>query len=300
MGDFDPTRVLAADRDLLAWRAVIVSGATRVAGVIGAPIRQSLSPPIHNAAFAACGLDWVFTAFEVAPGAVAEALVGMKAFGLGGLSVTMPHKADVADAVDVLSPAAERLHAVNTVVPRSDGGLEGHNTDGGGFIDSLADTGVDVAGRRCVVVGAGGAARAVVLALADAGAADVAVVNRTARHAEVAAALAGDRGRVGTDADISVADLVVNATSVGMGSSELPFDPQLLATRPGAVVADIVVHPLDTALLQAARHAGATTVDGLGMLVHQAARAFTMWTGHDAPVAVIRDAARVAVEARTG
>jgi shikimate dehydrogenase len=280
---------------------VIVSGATRVAGVIGAPIRQSLSPPIHNAAFAACGLDWVFTAFEVAPGAVPDALVGMKAFGLGGLSVTMPHKADVADAVDVLSPAAERLHAVNTVVPRPDGGLEGHNTDGSGFLDSLAEAGVEIEGRRCVVVGAGGAARALVLALADAEAADVAVVNRTARHAEVAAALAGNRGRVGTDADISVADLVVNATSVGMGSPDLPFDPALLVPGgPGRVVADIVVHPLDTALLQAARRAGATTVDGLGMLVHQAARAFTMWTGHDAPVAVMRQAARIAVEARAG
>jgi len=267
-----------------------------VAGVIGAPIGQSLSPAIHNAAFAATALDWLFAAFPVPPGQAPAALVGMRALGLGGLSVTMPHKADVAGAVDVLTSAAERLHAVNTVVPRPDGRLEGHNTDGGGFIDSLLDAGVEVAGRQCVVLGAGGAARALVVALADSKAAEVVVVNRTAGTAHVAAALAGDRGRVGTPADIPGAELVVNATSVGMGSTELPTDPHAL--QPGQVVADIVVHPLDTAFLQAARAAGATTVDGLGMLVHQAARAFTLWTGVAAPVDVMRDAARAAVEAR--
>jgi shikimate dehydrogenase len=275
---------------------VIVSGTTRVAGVIGTPIGQSLSPAIHNAAFRATALDWLFAAFDVAPGEAATALAGMQALGLGGLSVTMPHKADVADAVDVLTSAAERLHAVNTVVPRPDGGLEGHNTDGGGFIDSLLDAGIDVAGRRCVVLGAGGAARALVVALADSKADEVVVVNRSAGPAAVAAALAGDRGRVGTTADIPGAELLVNATSVGMGSTDLPAHPDSLGA--GHVVADIVVHPLDTAFLQAARAAGATTVDGLGMLVHQAARAFTLWTGVAAPIDVMRQAARAAVEAR--
>jgi shikimate dehydrogenase len=267
-----------------------------VAGVIGAPIGQSLSPAIHNAAFRAAALDWLFAAFEVAPGQAATALAGMRALGLGGLSVTMPHKADVADAVDVLTSAAERLHAVNTVVPRPDGGLEGHNTDGGGFIDSLLDAGIDVAGRRCVVLGAGGAARALVVALADSKAAEIVVVNRSAGPAAVAAALAGDRGRVGTTADITDAELLVNATSVGMGSNDLPARAD--DVHAGQVVADIVVHPLDTAFLRAARAAGATTVDGLGMLVHQAARAFTLWTGVVAPVDVMRRAARAAVEAR--
>jgi shikimate dehydrogenase len=275
---------------------VIVSGTTRVAGVIGAPIGQSLSPAIHNAAFRAAALDWLFAAFEVAPGQAATALAGMRALGLGGLSVTMPHKADVADAVDVLTSAAERLHAVNTVVPRPDGGLEGHNTDGGGFIDSLLDAGIDVAGRRCVVLGAGGAARALVVALADSKAAEVVVVNRSAGPAAVAAALAGDLGRVGTSADIAGAELLVNATSVGMGSNDVPARGGDL--HADQVVADIVVHPLDTAFLRAARAAGATTVDGLGMLVHQAARAFTLWTGVVAPVDVMRCAARAAVEAR--
>jgi shikimate dehydrogenase len=275
---------------------VIVSGTTRVAGVIGTPIGQSLSPAIHNAAFRAASLDWLFAAFDVAPGQAATALAGMRALGLGGLSVTMPHKADAADAVDVLTSAAERLHAVNTVVPRPDGGLEGHNTDGGGFVDSLLEAGIEVPGRRCVVLGAGGAARALVVALADSKAEEVVVVNRSAGPAAVAAALAGDRGRVGTTADIAAAELLVNATSVGMGSAELPVRPESL--RAGQVVADIVVHPLDTAFLQAARAAGATTVDGLGMLVHQAARAFTLWTGVVAPVDVMRQAARAAVEAR--
>ena len=155
---------------------------------------------------------------------------------------------------------------------------------------------LDVAGRRCVVLGAGGAARALVVALADSKAAEVVVVNRSAGPAAVAAALAGDRGRVGTTADIAGAELLVNATSVGMGSNDLPARAD--DVHADQVVADIVVHPLDTAFLRAARAAGATTVDGLGMLVHQAARAFTLWTGVAAPVDVMRRAARAAVEAR--
>ncbi len=275
----------------------MLTAATRVAAVIGCPVRHSLSPVIHNAAFAAAGLDWAYVAFEVPPGLTREALVGMRALGLAGCSVTMPHKADVADAVDELTPAAAALHAVNCVVPRGDGRLVGHNTDGVGFVDSLvADAGFVPEGRRCAVLGAGGAARAVVQALATAGAGEVVVVNRTASSAVVAAGLAGDRGRVGSSGDLPGADLVVNATSVGMGSTELPCDPDLL--RPGQVVVDLVYEPVDTAWLQAARARGARAIDGVGMLVHQAAHAFTLWTGLEAPVAVMREAARRELAAR--
>ena len=267
----------------------MISGTTTVAAVIGSPVRHSLSPALHNAAFAASGADWVYTAFEVAPGRAGDALAAMRTLGLGGLSVTMPHKDDVADAVDELDPAAAALHSVNTVVRLADGRLRGHSTDGAGFVASLAEAGADPMGRRVVVLGAGGAARAVVDALGRAGAAEVVVVNRNADRATMAAALAGPVGRVGSAADVAGAELVVNATSVGMGTLELPLDPGML--RAGQVVADLVYHPLETALLAAARAAGARVVDGLGMLVHQAALQQELWLGARPDTAVMRAAA---------
>ncbi|MHB1924327.1 MAG: shikimate dehydrogenase family protein, partial [Acidimicrobiales bacterium] len=141
-----------------------LSGTTEVAGVIGSPIRHSLSPALFNAAFAALGLDWAFLAFEVAPGSAAGAMAGFRALGLRGLSVTMPHKSAVAGLADRLTPAAARLEAVNSVY-WSGSEVVGDSTDGAGFIDSLAAEGVDPAGLSCAVLGAGGAARAVVAAL---------------------------------------------------------------------------------------------------------------------------------------
>lgn len=267
------------------------SGVTRVAAVIGSPVAHSRSPAIHNAAFAALGLDWVYAAFEVAPGRGADAVAAVRTLGLGGLSVTMPHKIDVARAVDELAPAAAALGAVNTVAPRPDGRLVGHNTDGDGFVDSLRADGVDPAGMTVALLGAGGAARAVAVALAAAGARSVVVVNRTPASAAEVAALAGTVGRVGAPADVATADLVVNATSVGMGADGgLPCDATSLSSR--QVVADLVYHPLDTPLLRAARDVGAVTVGGLGMLVHQAARQLHLWTGCEPPIEVMAAAAR--------
>jgi len=269
------------------------TGATRVAAVIGNPVRHSLSPTLHNAAFAAAGLDWVYVAFEPAPGSGAEAVAAMRAMDLGGLSVTMPFKDQVAAAVDRCSPAATAVGAVNCV--GWDGAaLVGENTDGEGFVRSLAtDQGVSVAGARCVVVGAGGAARSVVVALAGAGAAGVKVLNRNRDRAAEAAALAGHVASVGEPPDVVGADLVVNATPLGMRPGDpLPIDPELLG--PTHVVVDLVYHPPQTPLLAAARQAGAVAVNGLGMLVHQAGLAFTFWTGVEAPL----DAMRAAVTHR--
>ncbi len=274
----------------------MITGATRVAAVIGSPVRHSLSPALHNAAFAQLGLDWVYTAFDVFHGEAQSALDAMRTLRLGGLSVTMPHKEAVAGAVDSLDPAAAALRSVNTVVPQADGSLKGYSTDGAGFIASLAAAGVDVAGRAICVLGAGGAARSIIDALGRAGAARVAVVNRTAAAAEEAALLAGAAGLVGSITDIGNAHIVINATSVGMADDEMPCDPSLL--QPGQVVADIVYHPRDTALLRAARAAGATTVDGLGMLVHQAALQQQLWHGHLPDVAVMAAAAEQELAAR--
>jgi shikimate dehydrogenase len=279
-----------------------------VVGVIGWPVRHSLSPAIHNAAFGALGLDWAYVAFEVEPGRAADAIGAVRALDLAGLNVTMPHKADVVGAVDRLSATAEALGAVNTISRRGRA-LVGDNTDGAGFLDAIRlDEGFDPAGRRCLVIGAGGAARAVVRALAEAGAAEVVVVNRTADRAAAAAALAGPVGRVGTAAEAGEADLVVNATPIGMPdtdepapidqrrSAPVPVDPAHLGS--GQLVVDLVYHPAVTPLVDSARAAGAVAVNGLGMLIHQAAHAFRLWTGEDPPLEVMSAAALSELGAR--
>jgi shikimate dehydrogenase len=277
----------------------VIGAGTRVAGVIGTPIRHSLSPAIFQRAFAACGLDWAYLAFEVPDGAAVAALGGMRALGIEGLSVTMPHKAAVLPALDEVDPVAEALGAVNCVVRRGEV-LAGHNTDGAGLLDSLRlDEGVDVAGLRCAVLGAGGAGRAVAHALGRAGAAAVVVVNRTRERAVAAAGLAGPVGVVGPPEAVGDADLVVNATSVGMGDAGgLPLDAARLG--PGQVVVDLVYHPLRTPLLDAAEAAGARAVGGLGMLVHQAGHAFALWTGEPPPLEAMAQGAAAALADRGG
>jgi shikimate dehydrogenase len=260
-------------------------------GVIGSPIAHSLSPLLHRAAFEALGLSgWRSDAFEVPAGEAGSALEEMRKLGLIGLSVTMPHKEAVAQLVDERSAVASRLAAVNCVVNR-DGVLFGANTDGQGFVESLQrGAGFSVAGRRCVVVGAGGAARAVILALAEAGASEVAVINRTQNRAAEAAALAGAAGHViepGETTRVAQADLVVNATPVGMAGNDTPdgewlVPPSLL--HAGQVAADVVYAPRQTSWLAAADGVGATALGGLGMLVHQAAAQITLWTGVPAPL----------------
>jgi shikimate dehydrogenase len=267
-----------------------------VAGVIGDPIRHSLSPILYNAAFRAVELDWAFVAFEVADGDGAGAVDAARVLGIDGLAVTMPHKAAVISALDRLSPSAAALGSVNVIV-REGSELVGDSTDGAGFLDALReDEGFDPGGRACVVVGAGGAARAVVRSLAEAGARDIVVVNRTLERAEAAASLAGGVGRVGSEKDVADYELVVNATPLGMTHlAGLPFDPDLL--RPGQLLADLIYHPAVTPLLAAARERGVAAVHGRGMLIHQAARSFQLWTGQAAPLDAM-SAASVAALAR--
>jgi shikimate dehydrogenase len=280
----------------------VISATTRLAGVIGDPVRHSLSPALHNAAFTSLGLDWVYLAFPVAAGNAAGALAAMRTLGIDGLSVTMPHKRAIAELVDDLDPAAAALGTVNTVVRHAFGRLTGHSTDGAGFVASLRAAGVVPEAASIVVIGAGGAALAVTDALARSGAGQITVINRSHSNAQRTALCAGDRGRVGSATDIAKADIVINATSVGMGSvgmgstTDLPCDVNLL--HAGQVVADLVYHPLETPLLSAARAIGATCVDGLGMLVHQAALQQQLWTGHLPDVQVMRAAAECELAAR--
>lgn len=259
-------------------------------GVIGDPVRHSLSPVLHNAAFVALGLDWTYVAFHVATGLGAQAVEAVRALGIEGLSVTMPHKSDVAAAVDVLSDDAAALGAVNTVLRRNSQ-LVGDSTDGYGFIAALAEAGFDPAGKRCMVIGAGGAGRAVVLALARGGAARVVVVNRDPGRAAAAVALGGGVAAIGDIEFAAESDLVVNATPVGMGDREVGVSvvaADLLG--PGQFINDLVYHPAHTPLLLAAADRGATALNGLSMLVHQAARQFELWTGQPAPLVAMRAA----------
>jgi len=265
--------------------------------VIGRPIDHSLSPVMHNAAFEALGLRWKYLALSVPHGHAADAIEVMRTVPFAGMSVTMPHKTAVAALVDSCTPIATTLDAVNCVWWRGEE-LVGDNTDGVGFVDALRqDEGYDPAGRASVVLGGGGAARAVARALADAGAREVVVVNRTASRAQATAALAGSVGRVGGAEEVGDADLIVNATSIGMGTEgDLPLDAARLGS--GQLVVDLIYEPATTALVAAARARGAVAVNGLGMLIHQAAHAFRHWTGEDPPVEVMSAAATAELAGR--
>ena len=248
-----------------------------------------MSPAIHNAAFDACDIDGVYVALPVAAGHVAEAVAAMRVFGWYGLSVTMPHKQAVMRECDELTPSAERLQAVNCLFWR-EGKIVGDNTDGAGFVRGLhADLGVSPKGLNCALVGAGGAAGAVADSLTRAGAARVMVVNRTAERAAAVARLAGEVGSVGSLADLADADLIINATPLGMASTDhaaaVPFDVSSL--RSDAVVSDLIYHPAETQLLAQARASGLRAQNGLPMLVHQAVTQFEHWVGVDAPVAAM-------------
>jgi shikimate dehydrogenase len=262
------------------------SAASTVVGVMGDPIAHSLSPLLHNTAFGVLGLDWVSVGFPVPSGGAPAALAAVVPLGIAGLSVTMPHKRAAAELADELTPIAQRLQAVNCLVNR-DGRLVGTNTDGQGFVEALArGADFDPAGKRCVVIGAGGGARAVVLALGEAAASEIVVVARRPEPAVAAAELA-TQGRVGSARDAPNADLVVNATPLGMVGNESPTDTAIVpgeALGPGQVVVDLVYEPSETAWMAAASRKGAVVLGGLGMLVHQASAQLEWWTGLAAPV----------------
>ena len=262
-------------------------------GIIGWPVEHSLSPAIHNAAFSALGLDWVYVPLPVRPEHLLAALTGLSALGFSGANVTMPHKTAVAETVEDLSDDARALRAVNTIAI-VEGKLCGHNTDTSGFERFLReDAGFDPAGRRALVYGGGGAARACVLALARGGLTALAVAVRTPDRAglllEVAAPFDTEVALVplGEVAGFD-ADLVVNATPIGSDGRAIPPQP---AYRPGMLVVDLLYHPVVTPLQERARFAGATALGGFGFLLHQAALSFELWTGRQAPLDVMSAAA---------
>ncbi len=269
-----------------------VHGASRTVGVIGWPVEHSLSPAIHNAAFAALGMDWVYVPLAVPPGAVGDALAGLRALGFAGANVTMPHKSEVASRIDDLSDDARRLGAVNTIQVADDA-LSGHNTDAPGFDRFLRlDAGFDPAGRSALVFGAGGAARACALALARADLATLTIAARDPAAVDaVRAALDGFatavRGIAIGEAPGEPADLLVNATPLGRQGEELP----LPAVSAETLVIDLLYRPAVTPFQSAARAGGAVAFGGLGLLLHQAALSLELWTGRTPPLEVMSAAA---------
>ena len=265
-----------------------------VAAIIGFPVAQSLSPAMHNAVFRERKLDWSYIAMEVREDALSEVLRTLRDKDIKALSVTMPHKeavfellSNASNGLGDVDESARAARSVNTIVVSGEQ-LIGSNTDGDGCCNAIKQAGVDVAGSRAVVVGAGGTARAIVTALARRGATDIAVINRTESRAQDVIASVSI-ARVGTFGDIANANILINATSVGMGTKETPVEAGLLHSS--LVVLDAVYYPLETTLLRDAKHSGSKTVDGLWMLVHQGALQQLAWFNEIGDVQLMRQAA---------
>jgi shikimate dehydrogenase len=279
--------------------AISQSYKAELVGVFGYPVAENPTGVLQEAAFQARGLNWRYLTIEVRSEDLAGAMVGLRAFNMRGINLTIPHKVAVIQYLDRLSPEAELMGAVNTVVCEGDQ-LIGHNTDGKGFLRSVCeDAGVDPKGKRIIFLGAGGAARAMTVELALAGAAHITIVNRTSSRGQELAKLLREKttaeaqfvhwqGAYGVPPE---ADILVNATPVGLfpNVEEMPL-VVMASIRTDLLVCDVIPNPPRTAFLRAAEARGARTLDGLGMLVYQGAIAFQMWTGVEAPINVMRRA----------
>jgi len=274
-----------------------ISGRTRICGIIGDPVEHTMSPVMHNAAFKNRGVDYVYLPFRVKKEELDKAIEGMRALNMRGLNITIPHKVAIIQFLDELDHLADKIGAINTVV-NDDGVLRGYNTDATGFLQALLGRGIEPEGKSVVILGAGGASRAISFILAERGSSLV-ILNRTWDKAKIcadriseifqSAATALKLNRENLAAALSKADILVNATSVGMSPNinETPVTSNLL--KPGLVVFDIVYNPIKTRLQKEAEAAGATVISGLDMLVWQGALAFEKWTGLEAPVELMRE-----------
>ncbi|MDP7547667.1 MAG: shikimate dehydrogenase [Alphaproteobacteria bacterium] len=273
----------------------MISGSARLAGVAGWPIAHSRSPRLHNFWLGAYDIDGAYLPLAIKPEDFELAVRALPKLGFAGCNVTMPHKEAALRAVDRVDAAARRIGAVNTIVVADDGSLDGSNTDAFGFLQALYEgaPGLDVAQGRAVLIGAGGAAKAIAVALLDAGVAELVVLNRTEARAHALAEALGSGVTVGAWTDraacLAKASLLVNATTQGM-QGQPALDLVLEDLAPDAVVMDAVYTPLITPLLAAARARGNAIVDGLGMLLHQARPGFAAWFGREPVVSqALRD-----------
>jgi shikimate dehydrogenase len=276
-----------------------ISGKTRVCGVIGDPIGHSLSPTIHNAAFNHLKLDFVFLAFRVKAADLENAIRGMRGLGIHGLNVTMPHKSTVIGCLDEVDSTVKFLGSANTILNKN-GKLSGFNTDGVGALKALRENGTELAEKKVLLLGAGGAAKAIAFALAEE-VGELAILNRAAEKAKELAEALGRisnkkvvGGALSSDAiakSLQDSDVLVNATSVGMHpeANQSIVPPQWL--RSDLTVMDVVYNPVETKLARDAKAAGAKVISGVEMLIYQGAASFEIWTGCSAPIEVMRRAA---------
>ncbi len=275
-----------------------ITAKTQKVGLLGWPLSHSLSPAMHNAAFSAGGLDYVYLPLSTPPELLSQAIAGIKALGFVGVNVTIPHKVSVMGYLDEIDNSAKLVGAVNTIVVKENR-LIGYNTDADGYISSLKSAGVDVTGKHAVILGAGGAARAVAAGFISNNAASVTIAARAKIKADnIARLLPVDTPVRGIACDskafavaLSEADVVVNTTPLGMypDVANQPSMPWELLP-PSAVISDLVYNPLITAFMAEATRRGHAVVGGEGMLVEQGALAFCLWTGHDAPREIMRQA----------
>ena len=287
-----------------------ITSKTKALGIFGHPISHTLSPVMHNAVIKALGLDMAYLPFEVKPSNLKEAINGIKSLGIIGVNITIPHKESVIRFLDDISEEARLVGAVNTIVNK-DRKLVGYNTDGSGYMASLKEElGFNPKSKRIIIIGAGGAARGILAALATQKPKSITVANRTlSRAVSLIKTFKGkfrDTRFEAIDLDNNMlkmsfnsVDLLINTTSVGMKQGKTLKIP--LETLPKiAIVSDIIYNPLETLLLKKAKKIGLTTHGGLGMLVHQGARSFKLWTGMDAPMNVMRKAALKALKMEVG
>ncbi len=278
--------------EMTSYRAELV-------GVFGFPVDENPTVILQEEGFKALGLNWRYLTIEVHPEQLADAICGLRAFNMAGVNLTIPHKVAVIPFLDGLSPEAELMGAVNTVVREGDR-LIGHNTDGKGFVRSVReDAGVDPRGKHIVFLGAGGAARAMSVEMALAGASHITIVNRTPERGQELVRLLTEKTQASAEfapwwgkyVVPAGADILVNATSLGLYPNVKSAPLVALGSlRPGLLVCDVIPNPPRTAFLRTAEARGARTLDGLGMLVGQGAIAFEMWTGLEAPAAAMRQA----------
>jgi shikimate dehydrogenase len=278
---------------------MVVSGTTKVCGVIGDPIEHTLSPIIQNAAFEALELDYVFLAFRVQTAEIERAIYGMRALNIHGLNVTMPHKNAVIKYLDEIDPTAKTIASVNTILNK-DGKLLGFNTDGVGALNALEQNGVKPRGKKILLLGAGGAAKAIAYTLSQE-ADELIILNRTSKPAEELTNLLNKKfgKKIKSDAlsKISIrknlvdADVLINATSIGMKPNADQTFVESESLKPDLAVMDIVYNPIETKLAKDAKAVGAKVVSGVEMLIYQGAASFEIWTACMAPVEVMRKTA---------
>ena len=281
-----------------------ITGKTTLTGLIGTPVKHSISPQMHNEAFRQLNLDYVYLAFDLADSDLETAVRGLQALGAKGFNVTMPYKVQIVKYMDELTPASQIAQACNTVIAK-DGKLIGHTTDGIGFMESVADAGHNIIGKKMTVLGAGGAATAICTQAALDGVSDIDIFQMKSFTEEYERALAfADRVRLHTDCNINVYDfadtnqmrksisesaILTNATNVGMAPHEdqCPI-PDASMLFPELIVCDIIYNPMKTKLYQMAEAAGCQVFNGTYMLLFQGAASFKCWTGKEMPVEIIR------------